>query len=103
MVRRPLSDEERELFESAMRDSAPLKKASRPPKRHAPVKQPAPAKAHEKPLKPDQAQTQQRHTRRTIGIDGNTAERLRRGQLEPQARLDLHGMTERADVGCSWS
>ncbi|HWU26354.1 MAG TPA: Smr/MutS family protein [Rhizomicrobium sp.] len=28
------------------------------------------------------------------GIDGNTSERLRRGQLEPEARLDLHGLTE---------
>jgi len=28
------------------------------------------------------------------GVDGNTADRLRRGLLEPQAKLDLHGMTE---------
>jgi DNA-nicking Smr family endonuclease len=95
MVKRSLSDEERELFESTMRDSAPLEKASRPHKRHAPPKPPAPTKAREKTPEPDRAQTQQRHTRRTIGIDGNTAERLRRGQLEPQARLDLHGMSER--------
>lgn len=27
-------------------------------------------------------------------LDGNTAERLRRGQLTPGARIDLHGMTE---------
>jgi DNA-nicking Smr family endonuclease len=30
----------------------------------------------------------------TKGVDGNTAERLRRGQLEPDAKLDLHGLTE---------
>src|SRR5208282_4192762 len=30
------------------------------------------------------------------GLDGRTAERLRRGRLEPQSRLDLHGMTEAA-------
>lgn len=29
-------------------------------------------------------------------IDGNTAEKLRRGQLAPEARIDLHGMTEAA-------
>jgi DNA-nicking Smr family endonuclease len=29
------------------------------------------------------------------GLDGRTEERLRRGQLEPEARLDLHGLTER--------
>jgi DNA-nicking Smr family endonuclease len=28
------------------------------------------------------------------GIDGGTAERMRRGTLEPDARLDLHGYTE---------
>jgi DNA-nicking Smr family endonuclease len=30
------------------------------------------------------------------GLDGNTAEKLKRGQLKPGARLDLHGMTEAA-------
>lgn len=30
------------------------------------------------------------------GVDGGTSERLRRGQLEPQLRLDLHGLTEAA-------
>jgi len=28
------------------------------------------------------------------GINGGTQERLRRGLLEPEARIDLHGMTE---------
>jgi len=28
------------------------------------------------------------------GVDGRTEERLRKGQLEPDARLDLHGFTE---------
>ena len=28
------------------------------------------------------------------GLDGNTAEKLKRGQLTPGARIDLHGMTE---------
>src|SRR5690242_7232183 len=30
------------------------------------------------------------------GVDGRTEERLRRGQVEPEARLDLHGFTENA-------
>jgi DNA-nicking Smr family endonuclease len=29
-------------------------------------------------------------------LDGNTSDRLRRGQLEPEARLDLHGLGEAA-------
>lgn len=28
------------------------------------------------------------------GLDGNTAEKLKRGQLAPGARIDLHGLTE---------
>ena len=28
------------------------------------------------------------------GLDGNTVEKLRKGQLAPGARIDLHGMTE---------
>ena len=30
------------------------------------------------------------------GLDGNTTEKLRKGQLAPGARIDLHGMTEAA-------
>ena len=30
------------------------------------------------------------------GLDGNTRERLKRGGLKPQARIDLHGMTQDA-------
>jgi DNA-nicking Smr family endonuclease len=28
------------------------------------------------------------------GLDGNTADRLRKGLMEPEARIDLHGQTE---------
>lgn len=96
MVRRPLSDEERELFEDAMRDSAPLKKAPRPPRKSRPAKSTERTKPKMEGGERERAvQAPQPAARRTIGIDGNTAERLRRGQLEPQARLDLHGMSER--------
>ena len=30
------------------------------------------------------------------GLDGNTQEKLRRGALRPEARIDLHGYTEEA-------
>ena len=33
---------------------------------------------------------------KTGELDGNTAEKLRRGQLTPGARIDLHGKTESA-------
>jgi DNA-nicking Smr family endonuclease len=94
MARRSLSDEERELFENAMSEAAPLKKALRPRKKSAPAKVCVQKKAPDaKNLDP--TRIPQTHERRTVGIDGNTAERLRRGLLEPQARLDLHGMSER--------
>lgn len=32
--------------------------------------------------------------RRPTGIDGRTAERLRKGTIEPDSKLDLHGFTE---------
>jgi DNA-nicking Smr family endonuclease len=34
-----------------------------------------------------------------VGLDGNTKEKLKRGQLQPGARIDLHGMTEAAAHG----
>jgi DNA-nicking Smr family endonuclease len=94
MARRNLSDHERDLFEDAMSDSAPLKKSSRRRKKPVPVPQPAPTllQASKKVLPKPAPLTKVKHT---LGIDGNTAERLRRGQVEPQARLDLHGMSER--------
>src|SRR5690348_12456980 len=94
MVRRTLHDDERELFENAMRDSAPLKKASRPRKKSPPAKNTGRSGTMDARHAPE-GKTPQIGVRRTVGIDGNTAERLRRGQLEPQARLDLHGLSER--------
>jgi len=35
----------------------------------------------------------------TQSLDGNTAEKLKRGQIAPGARIDLHGMTEAAAHG----
>ncbi|MBN9553442.1 MAG: Smr/MutS family protein [Alphaproteobacteria bacterium] len=33
---------------------------------------------------------------KSTGLDGNTAEKLRKGEITPGARIDLHGMTETA-------
>ena len=85
-TRRTASEEERELFESAVADSVPLGQKRAKKKRAAPAKPAVPA-APKKP--PD---TKSAAPRRS-GIDGNTADRLRRGLIEPQARLDLHGLT----------
>ena len=84
--KRAPSEEERELFESTFKDAKPLaKKAVPAPKQAAPKIKPSPA-----PLPaPVRAPSS-----KPSSLDGRTAERLRRGMLEPEARLDLHGLTE---------
>ncbi|MBS0470031.1 MAG: Smr/MutS family protein [Proteobacteria bacterium] len=72
MTRRNATDEERELFRKSFAEAAPI---------HAHVLKPAAG-----PAKPASAGE--------TGLDGRTAERLKRGTLEPDARIDLHGMTE---------
>jgi DNA-nicking Smr family endonuclease len=72
--KRSVTDDERKLFAAAFRETIPL----------APVKRAAGEPATKtKSSKPS-------------GVDGNTAEKLRKGELKPQASLDLHGMTENA-------
>jgi DNA-nicking Smr family endonuclease len=88
-VRQP-SEEERELFERALDDAVPLHGKPRRPK-----KSKTPPAAAQPPSSP-KPKTPAQQPRHASGIDGNTAERLRRGLFEPQARLDLHGLTERA-------
>lgn len=69
---REASDEERALFEEAAKN----------PTLHSP----------NRTVKPKS----KRVVSETAGLDGRTQERLKRGLLEPQARLDLHGLTEDA-------
>jgi DNA-nicking Smr family endonuclease len=73
MKRRTTSDEERQQFETAYKEARPL----------------APIAARRNAPKPGASGT-------LSGINGATALELRKGTLEPDARLDLHGMTERA-------
>jgi DNA-nicking Smr family endonuclease len=69
-MRRKTTDDERAEFAEAYKEARP----------HKPVVLPS-AKPQKKPGK-------------TGGLDGNTADRLRKGEIEPDARIDLHGMTE---------
>ena len=83
--KREPTDEERALFSETFRDVRPARKPAKTPK-PKPSSEAAPAaqvKAAPAPSRKYQA-----------GLDGRTSERLRKGQLEPEARLDLHGMTE---------
>lgn len=90
MNRRDLKAEERTLFEAAMKDAVPVKKpAAKPKPGSAKAKSRiAPAREADRAVPPDGSKSR--------GLDGNTIERLRRGALEPEARLDLHGLTEAA-------
>jgi DNA-nicking Smr family endonuclease len=77
MTRKPartVTPEEKALFEDSFKEARPL------------------ADAPVAVRKPAVKSTKKSHA----GVDGRSAERLRRGLLEPEARLDLHGFTEAA-------
>jgi DNA-nicking Smr family endonuclease len=83
MARRPTSDEEHALFKTALGDAKPLRGRARvtaPPRANArtPPPPPKPPVYLERPADP---------------IGGHRAADLRRGRTEPEARIDLHGMT----------
>jgi DNA-nicking Smr family endonuclease len=90
MKKRLPSGEERELFEEVLKDAKPLKGKTRP---RGKVAKPDKAPAAVKPVPPIELPPARLRTGPS-GLDGRTADRLRRGQLEPEARLDLHGLTE---------
>lgn len=98
--RRVPSAAEKALWRFAMREAVPLPGRALPPE-PAPV---AEAVATETPVpQPPKPRTgpavQPIHlprlsTASTPGLDARSAERLKRGQLPIEARLDLHGMTQ---------
>ncbi|HVW73441.1 MAG TPA: Smr/MutS family protein [Rhizomicrobium sp.] len=69
--RRTTTDEERRLFEQDFRQAHPLKvtMSTAAPRKKGASHGPA-------------------------GVNGATEDRLRRGLIEPEARIDLHGMTQ---------
>ena len=100
--RRVASDDELALWRLAMRDAVPLRPvpkgaaptipepvavstpAASPPRRVTLVPAPAPPQPRLPPLVPG----------RSAGIDRRTDERLRRGELVIEGRIDLHGLTQ---------
>lgn len=106
--RRTPTAAEKRLWRLAVEDAAPLPGRSLPPE-PAPPPPPTPepkakpeAAVAPPPAKPPAARPAPSPailTRRaggTPGIDTRTGERLRRGQLPIEGRLDLHGMTQDA-------
>ena len=103
-ARRPrtIGSVERALWRIAMRDVEPLPGHALPPEPKPvalePVaEKPPPAKAapvpRGRPL-PVPTELPLLTYARTPGLDRRTSERLKRGQLPIEARLDLHGMTQ---------
>lgn len=75
MSRRVTSDEERKAFEQDFREARPIRPAPKPVRRKS-----AAASGIKGPS----------------GVNGATEERLRKGLVEPDAKIDLHGRTEAA-------
>jgi DNA-nicking Smr family endonuclease len=106
MAKRPPDPKERELWRAAMRDVKPLRKgkAAKPKVEHAPAapaKEPAPPKPAAKkasapsaPLPPKPKPVPELAVGRLADMDKRLAERLRRGQLPIEGKLDLHGLTQ---------
>jgi DNA-nicking Smr family endonuclease len=79
MRKRAATDEERALFEAVLRGADPSEPSPAKPELRSAAPPPPPGPRI-----------------RPTGIDGRTAERLRKGAIEPDAKLDLHGLTEEA-------
>lgn len=84
MARRPTSDEEHTLFRESLGDAKPLRARARvtapPPKAGGPPPPP-------QPKAPGYLE------RQADPIGGHRAADLRRGRIEPEGKIDLHGMT----------
>jgi len=99
MRKRDLRDDERELWDLATRD---VRKARvRTPKLAKPAPAPkakpkpaVPPKAADTPVRVVAVPAPVKRAPPPFGVDGATAERLRRGKVEPDATIDLHGMTQ---------
>ncbi len=91
---RPLTPEELALWRAAMRDTTPFDgqlpaaDAPAPPPPTAGVA-PATAPPEPKVLRPPRSDS-----RHPAGLDRRSWQRLRRGRLPIEGRLDLHGMTQ---------
>jgi DNA-nicking Smr family endonuclease len=83
---RAVSAAERSLWHAAVREATPLPGREKPPP-PPPVEVPSP--------KPDPVPTAPTATQRQPpGLDRRSADRLKRGRMKIDARIDLHGMTQ---------
>jgi DNA-nicking Smr family endonuclease len=83
------SAEEEALFRSALKDARPIKKRTKVAP-HAPRLARIIVAHHHYPAEP------RFHEDAAPAIGGHTEAHLRRGRLDPEARIDLHGLTQEA-------
>ncbi|MCA8927429.1 MAG: Smr/MutS family protein [Alphaproteobacteria bacterium] len=105
MAPRRLSLEERDLWQRVAQSVTPLRRRtlvpSVGPERHerhtAPAPEPTPTVAAAKPRTAEApASARQISTKIPVmGLDKRTAQRLRKGKMPIEGRLDLHGMTQK--------
>lgn len=100
MSGRRLTAEERRLWRFAVRDTVPMLGHELPPEPEPPPPPPEPTRVVTAPgpVAPPQPVAKPAPPPLELGIlrnmDHHTADRLRRGQLSFDARLDLHGLTQ---------
>ena len=91
-VRRTTTEAERELFHDALADVKPLRPVARPPR----VKKTARAEPESPKRSTAKLPAAKPVIEEPAEIGGHRARHVRKGSLEPEARLDLHGMTQDA-------
>ena len=91
-----LKDEDLALWKHVTRDAKPLTKREPPPAKAEPKakRETKPARAVALPVTPPRRAEPKLEHGRAAGVDRRRSERLRRGQLPVEARLDLHGYTQ---------
>ncbi len=102
MTKRRVSRTEAELWHAATREARPLAGRARPtvappvppPSVERPKPPPEPRRAAALP--PPAPPLPELERGATVGVDRRQVERLRRGRLPIEARIDLHGMTQEA-------
>jgi DNA-nicking Smr family endonuclease len=107
MARRPISDEERALWQMIAKTAMPLKRRRKSEPKPAPVppiEKPAAKAARPKagptapkappPVPPPALRPHALTHGRAIGIDKRQADRFRRGKTPIEGKIDLHGRTQ---------
>lgn len=94
-----LSDDDAALFDAAMRDVEAIEKTEKEPltpTKKKPGKKAPSAGPREPALPSGPAPARLAHLQagQSGDVDTRTMERLRRGRVRPEARLDLHGLTQ---------